>query len=246
MPASKPAAGTLVAANSYTAGMVAAYLLNGPLGSLVNSVGGAQPLDMQGAGMSYDAATESMAFTAAGYFNLHADVVHALNNAYNWGIPACTLLIGYKTPANFAALWTTGADSTGDWWPYNNGNIYTSALLGFLGTRSSFAQPAGVDFANFNQAAVTGAKGGNVLYYVNAAQVFSVAAPAAGPCIGSVGRIGRNADGYLLTGNVQFFYAWTRVLSQPELAALAADPYGLIFASAGPAPSTAHAWGWML
>ena len=101
-----------------------------------------------------------------------------------------------------------------------------------------------MDFANFNQAAVTGLKGGNVLYYVNATQVFSVAAPAAGPCIGSVGRIGRNADGYLLTGNVQFFYAWTRVLSQPELAALAADPYGLIFASA--AAPAAHAWGWML
>ena len=225
----KPAPGTLIATNALTSGMVAAYLLNGPVLNLVNSVGGAQPLGVAGSGMAYDGVTESLAFTGAGYLGLPPALSTILNGG-NLGIPACTILIGYRSAESYIPIWAMGSDSSADLIPYNpDGRIYTSALLGYASTRVSFPIPGGANFANFTQVGVTGAAGGDILFYVNAVLANTVAAPAASPAIGSAGQIGRNANGDLLTGNVQCFYAWTRVLSPAELAALAADPYGPIF-----------------
>lgn len=214
--------------------MVAAYLLNGAtIGNQVNSVGGAQPLIVAGTGMTPDSGSGSMAFTGLGSLQLPSAIGALLG--FPDGIAAATLLIGYASLQTSIPLWQMGGDflSKGDWFPYSDGNFYTAALCGSGGVRNSFPEPS-ANFTLFNQIGVTGAAGGNILFYFNGSLINTNATQASTPAVGSVCKIGNNADGGYLRGNIQFFYAWTRVLSSVELAALAADPYGPIFPGVGP------------
>lgn len=206
--------------------MVAAYLLNdSSITALLNSVSGADPLNSFGSGMSYDSGTESLAFTGAGFLQLPSAVRTACD-----GIAALTIVIGYKSPSTPVPLWYMGdalGIGQGDYVPYSDGNIYTAALLP---ARHSFAPPGGIVFSDFNHLAVTGAGGGSVLLYFNGTLANTQAADAT-VGLGTSGHLGHNTDGGQLTGNIAYFYVWTRVLSPTELATLAADPYTPIFSA---------------
>ena len=223
--AQKPTAGTLVVSNALTSGLRLAYLLNGSdVSNLVNSVGGAEPLLVTGSGMTYDSGTESRVFAGSGFLQIPTAAL-----AEFAGISAITVIIGYKSSSAFIPLWSMGGGGlfSGDYWPFNDGNIYTATLVS---VRYSFADPGGITWSNFNQLAVTGAGGGNVLAYINGALINTHAAGAT-VTLGASGMIGQNSDGNALTGNIQFLYAWKRVLSSTELATLAADQYTPIFTS---------------
>ncbi len=231
---SKPAAGTLIASNALTTDMVFAYLLNGSLATtvvggqfitgLINSVGGAQPLSSNNANsgaLNYDLTTDSLVFPGADFLGLPT----GLPIETTGGVSAITVLIGFEGDGTLAynTVWEmqTGADQEFD--PYVNGHVLSAALSS---SRGDYVPPTTSWFTAFNQLAVTGLAGGSLLSYINGVLADTRAADASigigvGPLIGS--------SFSPFKGKIQFFYAWTRVLSATELAALAADPYGPVF-----------------
>jgi hypothetical protein len=215
---SKPAAGTLIASNALTTDMVFAYLLNGSLATtvvggqfitgLMNSVGGAQPLSSNNANsgaLNYDLATDSLVFPGADFLGLPT----GLPIETTGGVSAITVLIGFEGDGTVAynTVWEmqTGSDQEFD--PYVNGHVLSAALSS---SRGDYVPPTTSWFTAFNQLAVTGLAGGSLLSYINGVLADTRAADASigigvGPLIGS--------SFSPFKGKIQFFYAWTRVLS---------------------------------
>lgn len=222
---SKPAYGTSIASNSLTSSMRSAYLLNGSsLSTLINSVNGSEALTVNGTGMTQDTGSGAMAFTGSGNVTLPSAFITNLNAA-----TAATVLIGFKSSATTNPVWAMGntGAGTGDYIPFSDGNIYSSALTT---TRFSFATPGGTTFSNFNNFAVTAQGNGSWLFYINGSLKSTNSMSGQSTVnVGFVPGLGKNNDSGFFTGSIEYFYVWTRVLTGTEISTLNSDPYTPVF-----------------